>query len=66
MRYPIGTAHAIAIVGTEGHAGSRWIANAIGLNRNTTYMKIHGSAVSLSFIFSHPPEDIERKKVTGR
>ena len=40
---PIGTAHAIAIAGTEGHASYRWIANAIELNRHTTCMKVRAS-----------------------
>ena len=44
------TAHAIAIVGTEGHASQRWIAKAIGLNRHTC-MKIRASVESLSFFF---------------
>ena len=30
---------------------------AIELNRHTTCMNMHGSVVSLSFIFPHPPED---------
>ena len=57
---PTGTADAIAIVGSEGHASQRWVANAIELNRHTTCMKVT-SVVSLSFILPHPPED-EKKK----